>query len=405
MFNDPTIIEKIGCIFDRHYHNENEPMPPKREYICFTSQNVPKISLREYLGRFAQYSDCPTEVFVRAVIYMKRIHRRIYQPPKAIPLLKINSYTIHRLVTTAMLVASKMYYTTDNRTNKYPLTNNLAANIGGIPPQEIHELERDFLSRIEYKLVVSPDEFQHNVSRLASASIHQYCLCKQENSCSETASSFVAPPDSGTSKEEATEHPTPLHAQDLLGTIGEEDLPSRGMLTDSSIIEKIGCIFDQLYHKYEPLPPEQERNKFMNPFVPQISLRKYLDRFARHLDCPIEVFVIAVVYLNDIWEISQKIPQLKINAYTIHRLVMTAILTAAKMHHESDADERGPVTNALAAKIGGVSTRELNQLEVEFLYRINFNLFVSPEDFQEAVDAIISPSFHTDCLCKKPTST
>ena len=38
--------------------------------------------------------------------------------------------------------------------------------------------------------------------------------------------------------------------------------------------------------------------------------------------------------------------------------------------------------NSYYAKVGGLSTEELNTLEIEFLYAINFTLLVTAEDYQ-----------------------
>ena len=40
-------------------------------------------------------------------------------------------------------------------------------------------------------------------------------------------------------------------------------------------------------------------------------------------------------------------------------------------------------TNAFYAEVGGISVEELNVLEVDFLCKIRFNLFVTPQEFQK----------------------
>lgn len=56
-----------------------------------------------------------------------------------------------------------------------------------------------------------------------------------------------------------------------------------------------------------------------------------------------------------------------------HRVIITSILLAAKFFDDAYYN------NAYYAKVGGVHVSEMNRLEVEFLFRINFSLHVTPE--------------------------
>ena len=57
----------------------------------------------------------------------------------------------------------------------------------------------------------------------------------------------------------------------------------------------------------------------------------------------------------------------------VHRVAITSILLAAKFFDDAYYN------NAYYAKVGGVLISEMNRLEVEFLFRINFSLHVSPD--------------------------
>jgi Cyclin len=61
----------------------------------------------------------------------------------------------------------------------------------------------------------------------------------------------------------------------------------------------------------------------------------------------------------------------------VHRVIVTAILLAAKFFDDAYYN------NAYYAKVGGVMVSEMNGLEVDFLFRINFSLHVPPELFQQ----------------------
>ncbi len=68
----------------------------------------------------------------------------------------------------------------------------------------------------------------------------------------------------------------------------------------------------------------------------------------------------------------------------VHRVVITAVLLAAKFFDDAYYN------NAYYAKVGGVLVSEMNSLEVEFLFRINFSLRVVPEVFKKYHAELVS---------------
>lgn len=57
---------------------------------------------------------------------------------------------------------------------------------------------------------------------------------------------------------------------------------------------------------------------------------------------------------------------------TLSRLLLTGVMLAAKFY-----DDRY-YSNEYYARIGGISKKEINQLEIEFLNHVNFTLYVDP---------------------------
>ena len=70
----------------------------------------------------------------------------------------------------------------------------------------------------------------------------------------------------------------------------------------------------------------------------------------------------------------------------VHRVIVTAILLAAKFFDDAYYN------NAYYAKVGGVLVSEMNGLEVDFLFRINFSLHVTPELFAQYRVELLSHS-------------
>jgi hypothetical protein len=80
----------------------------------------------------------------------------------------------------------------------------------------------------------------------------------------------------------------------------------------------------------------------------------------------------------------------------MHRVVITAILLAAKFFDDAYYN------NAYYSKVGGVLVSEMNGLEVDFLFRINFSLHVSPDIFAKYKAELVSHSINAGLAAPPP---
>jgi len=112
--------------------------------------------------------------------------------------------------------------------------------------------------------------------------------------------------------------------------------------------------------------------RFHAPRTPSISIRQYVERIVTYAPCTVECFVVSLVYLN---RILQNQGTLFINARTIHRLLITSVLLAAKYCDDIYFN------NKYYARVGGISCGEMNALELEFLLHLQFDCNVSAEEF------------------------
>ncbi|GMI66966.1 cyclin p4;1 [Hibiscus trionum] len=106
---------------------------------------------------------------------------------------------------------------------------------------------------------------------------------------------------------------------------------------------------------------------------PTISIQNYLDRIYKYANCSPSCFIVAYVYLD---RFSQRQPSLPINSFNVHRLLITSVMVAAKFLDDMYYN------NAYYAKVGGITTMEMNFLEVDFLFGLGFKLHVTPNTFQ-----------------------
>ncbi|GAA0183829.1 hypothetical protein LIER_31176 [Lithospermum erythrorhizon] len=105
---------------------------------------------------------------------------------------------------------------------------------------------------------------------------------------------------------------------------------------------------------------------------PNISIQNYLERILKYANCSPSCFIVAYVYLD---RFTQRQPALPINSFNVHRLLITSVMIAAKFMDDLHYN------NAYYAKVGGISTIEMNFLEVDFLFGLGFHLNVTPTTF------------------------
>ncbi|PON58833.1 Cyclin [Parasponia andersonii] len=106
---------------------------------------------------------------------------------------------------------------------------------------------------------------------------------------------------------------------------------------------------------------------------PTISIQSYLERIFKYANCSPSCYIVAYVYLD---RFAQSQPSLPINSLNVHRLLITSVMVAAKFMDDMYYN------NAYYAKVGGISTTEMNFLEVDFLFGLGFQLNVTPTTFQ-----------------------
>ncbi|KAF8099715.1 hypothetical protein N665_0238s0043 [Sinapis alba] len=105
---------------------------------------------------------------------------------------------------------------------------------------------------------------------------------------------------------------------------------------------------------------------------PSITIQCYLERIFKYANCSPSCFVVAYVYLD---RFTHRQPSLPINSFNVHRLLITSVMVSAKF-----LDDRYH-NNAYYAKVGGISRKEMNLLELDFLFGLGFDLNVTPNTF------------------------
>mmetsp|Transcript_33001 Transcript_33001/g.71253 ORF Transcript_33001/g.71253 Transcript_33001/m.71253 type:complete len:238 (+) Transcript_33001:104-817(+) len=168
---------------------------------------------------------------------------------------------------------------------------------------------------------------------------------------------------------------------------GGVDAPS----TFPPVVDAFAMFLNHLVYLSELTPRAQPTDFLSKPLaafesseVPNISIKEYVERVYTYSSMSPACYVIAYCWLKTIAEGgglqgpagSNNVGSAsRISAFNIHRLAFLALVSAAKFVDDVYYQQ------GFYASIGGITTQELNFLEREFLYLLDYKLFISTEDF------------------------
>lgn len=155
----------------------------------------------------------------------------------------------------------------------------------------------------------------------------------------------------------------------------------RVLLILASILERLvgrnDPLIEHSIHHASPKPAAGELGTNLKVFngvrAPNISIAKYLERLYKYTNCSPSCFVVGYVYID---RLVHRHPELLVISLNVHRLLLTSVMIASKTLDDVQYN------NAFYAKVGGVSNSELNRLELELLFLLDFEVMVSSPIFQ-----------------------
>ncbi|KAG7030248.1 Cyclin-P3-1 [Cucurbita argyrosperma subsp. argyrosperma] len=155
-------------------------------------------------------------------------------------------------------------------------------------------------------------------------------------------------------------------------------LSESGKLIPSSsrVLSILSSTFERSIQKNEKLLKRLKKKDSVTIFhgsrAPTMSTGQYIDRISKYTCCGTPCLVVAYIYIERYLQ--------KMGAYltslNVHRLLITSIMVAAKFN------DAGCYNNAFYAKVGGVSTKEMNSMEIELLFNLDFRLHVTADVFR-----------------------
>ncbi|XP_076922485.1 cyclin-P3-1-like [Bidens hawaiensis] len=136
----------------------------------------------------------------------------------------------------------------------------------------------------------------------------------------------------------------------------------------SSILERSVQINETLLDKTQT---KDVITVFHGSRAPGLSIKDYIDRIFKYSQCSPSCFVVAQVYMDRLIQCGN----VNLTSLSVHRLLITSVMLAAKFIDDAFYN------NAYYAKVGGVTTAEMNRLEMKFLFGLDFRLHVSVKTF------------------------
>ncbi|ORX94903.1 cyclin-domain-containing protein [Basidiobolus meristosporus CBS 931.73] len=154
------------------------------------------------------------------------------------------------------------------------------------------------------------------------------------------------------------------------------EVPEYFYLADTAhLTHLIADMFNRLiaHNDQIPLTPNN-LTRFHSRTPPGISIYDYLRRIVKYTSLEKPCLIMLLVYIDRVSELHRNFI---ISSLTVHRFLITAVVVASKALCDAYC------TNTHYAKVGGVSTQEINALELEFLFFIDWKLYCSPETLQQ----------------------
>lgn len=119
--------------------------------------------------------------------------------------------------------------------------------------------------------------------------------------------------------------------------------------------------------------PRSPLTPFQSKRTPDVSMEMYIKRLFVSSQCSDACISVAMVYIQRLME---KMKLSSLNAIYHHKLFLVAFVTAAKFMDDDT------LTNKEYAYIGGITVKELNYMEVIFLFMTDFDLVVSSDNIE-----------------------
>ena len=142
---------------------------------------------------------------------------------------------------------------------------------------------------------------------------------------------------------------------------------------DPTCVRAISSLLEEMVKKNARKHLPQRKSKFYTSTIPKMSVSDYLSRIVKYTHIEESTLLASVICITSYIKKTKNILSLN----NIHRLLLASCYINAKFYQDVNFSLK------FYAKVGGVSVKELKELEIDFYYGINFALHIEEETFNQ----------------------
>ena len=155
----------------------------------------------------------------------------------------------------------------------------------------------------------------------------------------------------------------------------------------SDLVQIISGTLNALVQKGDPFPKSSTIFHMMG--ISNISIRSYLERYVKYLMLDEAELIASLIILD---RYIKKFPQQSVSYTNIHQLLAAII----QVVHKLSVDK--PYKSVHYAQVAGISTKKMVILEMNLLFDLGFDLFITPKIYLEYKQALIGFARRMDVL-------
>ena len=123
---------------------------------------------------------------------------------------------------------------------------------------------------------------------------------------------------------------------------------------------------------------KQINSPFFTKKITILSLKDYLSRLVKYAELEIGSLIFALILMDKL-NTNQRV---LFTPHNIHRILLTCCVISMKINHDKY------FSNQFYAIIGGVTLEELNELELAFIDKVNYDLSVNFKEIARYISQV-----------------
>lgn len=151
-------------------------------------------------------------------------------------------------------------------------------------------------------------------------------------------------------------------------------------IEDLKLINSISTLLVEMIRENDKSNKFNEKNLkcsiFSSSRIPNVSIEDFIIRFSRYAKFERATLFSIVIYIDRLCHEDNFI----LSFNNIHRVLISLIVLAVKFNEDNQFKQ------PYYAKIGGVSTLELNLLEYSMYIELKFNMFIKQNEYDKYIN-------------------